>query len=138
MKPLLIFLFIPLLGTSQVYKFKAYATKVATFNGKEYVNNEVSKVNILVVVNLDKQKIKTFGKSEGDYDLIKLQEQETQDDGSVMTTYEAVDNDGTKCLIKFNIYSDLRKRQNTEDAGIANLGICIGDALLLFYLRKDD
>lgn len=134
---LLLLLLAPTVCLGQVYKFKAISTKMATFNGQEYVTNETHKVEFLVVINIDKQKINTYGKAEGDYDIIKTTSTETKDDGSVIKQFTAIDERGEKCTVALMIYSDSRKDQD-QDGCVATLGVTQGNILLVFYLKKDD
>lgn len=135
---LLTLLLTPALANSQVYKFKTFLTKLAEYNGSEYINKETNKVSILVVVNLDKNKIQTYGETPGDYDLVSHSAIETQSDGSTETSYKAIDGRGDKCNIRLVVFGPGKRKANEETGAVASLGIDYNPVLLVLYLKKDD
>lgn len=137
-KILIILFFFPSLVHGQVYKLRAYQTKLAEWNGVDYIKKEVNNVDILVVVNLDKDRIQTYGKVEGDFDIIQRVRQDNDDDGGITSEYKAIDQKGTKVQITLFIYGPAQRKQNEQFGGIGNMGVLYGDTLLLYYLKKND
>jgi len=135
---LFIFLLIlPLYSFPQVYKLKVFRTKLAFFDGEDWKTKGVNETSFLAVINLDKDKIQTYGKKFGDYDIIKIKKSEVDEDGGVFAMFDGIDENGENCAITLSIFSEKIKIQS-EDGAIASLGIRYGDRLLVFYMKKDD
>ena len=108
MKPILFIVFISccLTSYSQVYKFKAYQSCLSRHSDKTIKESEWNNVDILIVINIDKKKINTYGEKEGDYDILKIESDEIMKDSTMMLTYSAIDEDGEKCKIYTFKYKD--------------------------------
>ena len=117
---------------SQVYKFKAYQTYVREDLSKDIDPAKWNTVDFLVVVNLTKNKINTYGNKEGDYDLIKLTDDYTTKGGDRIITYTAVDEDGEKCTIQIIRYKD------ADISAAATIVIQYHSGELAFRVKKDD
>lgn len=96
MKRLFILLLIPCLSQGQVYKYRCFEYKL--FYDDSLSEKGWQKSNILVVLNQQKLKINTYGKSEQDVDLVKL-DSVCPDKQGVRLEYQGVNEEGTKCAV---------------------------------------
>lgn len=119
---------------SQVYKFRAFETTLSEYNGKEYVQKEDNKTNILVVFNVPDLKVQTYGETKSDIDLTDMIDQHTDSLGGKWLMYNGVDENGKQCEIHLLVYADEQKIQLKEAFG--SLAIRYDKTLLIFYLRK--
>jgi hypothetical protein len=119
---------------SSIYKFKAFETTSYTKAEKTNDDLEWSKTDILVVVNLEKDKVFTYGKREKNIDLIKDKGSYTDENGDYWINYTGVDEDGDKCGVSLKIF----KKSESYNSHIATLFIEYADFKLVFRLKKDD
>jgi hypothetical protein len=118
------------IGYSQVYKFRAFQTAIIDIN-----NNDTLKWNdadILVVINLDKSKIQIYAKHPVDIDIISAGKGSKDDDGNAWGTYDAVDEEGAKCLVQWEVFKDQSGRHNST------LFIIYKDGRLIYRLKKPE
>lgn len=120
-------------SSAQVYKFRAFQTHVTEPSDGGKRGNEISwdSTNILVVINLAKQKIKTYGQAEGDYSILESKSVR-QADGYDWLIYSVVDEDGEKCTAKLLLFP------RTDDMHVANLVVVYPKNEIIFRLRKDE
>lgn len=106
MKKALLFIIITLwsiIGYSQVYKFRAF--RVAMFPTDEDVksNNPTTwdSVNLLIVINMDKNKVHIYAEKETDVDIVRLINTFPDKDNKEITWIfeQGVDQDGKDCKI---------------------------------------
>lgn len=117
-------------GHSQVYKFRAFQTAII-----DNSNNDKLKWNeedLLVVINLEKSKVQIYAKHTVDIDLISNGEESKDDDGNIWGKYDAIDGDGVKCLIKWEVFKDQKGRHNST------LFIIYKDGRLIYRLKKPE
>lgn len=118
---------------SQVYKFKAFESYLDKSKGDiEIDDNDWKKVDILVVINLDKKKIKIFGNKEGDYDLIMINDPIKNKNNDQVLVYHAVDEDGDECDIGITIF------KGHDPDHWATMRIKYLSADMVFRLKKND
>jgi hypothetical protein len=124
---------LPLFSYSQAFKFKAFQTywKPAT-QTRPIREDDWNDADILVVINIDKYKVKTFGRKQGDYDIIKLYDPVINDNGDKVLPLDAVDEDGDKCSILLTIFKD------QSNPHVATLGVFYSYGSLNFRLKKDE
>jgi len=91
---------------SQVYKYKAFNTYFKYFDetGKAIRTSDSISVDFLVVFNFPKNRINTYGKQEGNMDLISTLEDTTDQDGNVERIYTGIDQFGEKCEVHMKFY----------------------------------
>lgn len=99
---------------SQVTKFKT--TSISLREKSAYTNkwSEWSKpkeAEILVSIDLTNERIKIFSKEDQVYDIIKYYDKETDDDGDETISFQCVDQDGLKCIIRFVILNSQNQRR---------------------------
>lgn len=110
MRPLLAILFtvLCLAGNAQFTKFKCYQT--ASFNSDEYAKDitesRFSNVNLLVTIDLHEHQVKTYGQTDGEYTLIHILNSDTQGNGDMHVTYQAIDEHGDKCKLIISSFAD--------------------------------
>lgn len=110
MKPLLIALSLTFFfsANGQFTKFKCYQS--ASYRGYEYARDlpesRYNDVNILVTVDIHARQIKSYGQKKGEYSLIKVIRNQTNDNGDMHVRYEAVDETGTDCTVTISLFAD--------------------------------
>jgi phosphopentomutase len=122
-------------GYSQVYKFKAIDAYLEQYdeNGKDTTTGEWEKSGVLIVVDFTKNKIKTFGQTPQDYDLLYLENKLTDLQGNIKYIYPAVDAEGVKCEVQLVIF-----KQKIHSPNIANLAFHYSKMSLVLRLKKDE
>jgi hypothetical protein len=96
-------IFLPLAGHSQVYKYRCFEYKTF-YDDASREKNKWDSSNVLIVLDSDRQKLKTFGAKEQDIDLIGLDTAFKSDDGNHLL-YRGVNEKGDKCNIEIITYS---------------------------------
>jgi hypothetical protein len=130
-------LFGGLTSYSQVYKFKAFQTYFDETNGKRKVlETEWSDVNFLVVINVDKDKIDTYGKKEEHIDIVQTYAPTKDANGNDFLSYTGVDDDGDKVRIEVTLFT--RTEANKDNPHIATLVLVYPLGSILFRLKKND
>jgi hypothetical protein len=87
---------------------------------------------MLVVVNLDKKKIKTYGDSAANYDIIMLNNPIKNKNNDVVLAFHTVDNDGDECDISLTVF----KEHNPDHWATMRIKNEIADIVL--RLKKED
>lgn len=115
----------------QVYKFRAFQT---TLLDDANQSKEISwhDVDILVVINLDKNKVHIYAENEQDLDLLGITDNYKDNDKNDWLIYKAVDKSGIECKVKVEIFAD------NSGKHIATLFIRYGDGDLVYRLKKND
>ena len=115
-KPILtiLLLTVSVFSYSQVTKFKttSYASKsknVSTNNWTKW--SEPSDTEILISKDLTNERIKIFSKEEQVYDIIKYYDKDTDSDGDETLSFQCVDVDGIKCIVRFVILNSQNGRK---------------------------
>lgn len=108
---LLLILLLSLIGYAQdVKKYKAFEAYYYENEAKrELAADEELKweeANILVVVNIDKDNIRIFSKTEQQFDVIAKGKTKVNVKGNKTYTYTAVDSNGIKCSVDFILFKD--------------------------------
>jgi hypothetical protein len=94
-------------GQSQVYKFRAFQSYFRPSDQTRPTSeDDWNKVDILVVLNFDKNKVTTFGNKEGDYDFISQNETYRNSNNDKVLSYQTIDGEGEKCTIEITIFND--------------------------------
>ena len=119
---LFILLLLPVLGNSQVQKYRAYETKVGDENWTEQ--------NILVVIDADRSKIHIYAKLESDLSIIATGNTEILDDGKALKM-DCVDQDGKRCTVGMKWFKD----QTVENIG--NLWIEYNNVTIMYRLKNE-
>lgn len=91
-----------LFSFSQVYKFRSYDFVYKTNSKYGWTKwSEPVENNILIVFDLDKQRVSIFSKETQVYDIYKIYEKETDKDGDYIFEYACIDDAGLKCHIRW-------------------------------------
>jgi hypothetical protein len=119
---------------SQVYKMKAIDSRLEEYDkfGKDTSTRDWEQSGILVVVDLTNDKIKTYGKTPGDFDLIKLKNRYIDIQGNESAIFSAIDGEGKKCEI------DLIAFKDKEATNYLNLVLKYPKMALILRLKKDE
>lgn len=136
--------FIPLIGCllaafltcdAQVVKYRCYASKLNRVdrNGNEIENPDWKKSDILVIVNLDRKKINTYGEVPGNYDLLGNVVTKIGKDNNYYFFYDAIDKDGDKCKIVIKTFAI----RNDENCNLV-IGVIYPFGKLTLKLRSND
>lgn len=115
----------------QVYKFKAfngYVGKSTLLTSDPYWTD----CNILVVVNLDKEKVQIYSKTTQEYDLVGMKKSYEDENGHHWLVYSAVDNSGNKCELDLKIFKDKAPEH------FATLILLYSDCTIAYRLKKND
>lgn len=85
----------------EVYKFRAYElmTTEATPDGDGIDWSEPTTVNILTIIDTNKERITIYSKETQVYDIVKGQELMTEEIGMTIFEFMFVDKDGNECLL---------------------------------------
>lgn len=135
MKYLLIFLLCLMgpLSYGQVYKLKTFQSFFKKSTDKHHLReDEWNDVDFLAVINIDKNKINTYGKEEGDYDLVKFNWKDKNEQGDNYWDWDAIDEKGEKCEILLVVFADKSGKH------IATLTFIYPAGSILLRLKKDD
>lgn len=129
---LIIVLFCSVSSYTQVYKFRAFETKVAYYDekGRDTSNNEWQKNSILIVIDSDKEKISIYAKKEFHIDIVTDSLTHDKDGDYVM--YSGVDDRGIKMDAVYFIFKD----QSTMHKG--NLVLNYGSYAIAYRLKTTD
>ena len=118
-------------GYSQVYKFRAFQTAM-TESDKFNAILKWNDANLLVVINLDKDKIQIYAKNTVDIDLLGGSKGWLDADSNAWAQYDGIDESGQKCLVQWEVYKDQTGRHNST------LIITYGDGDLIYRLKKPE
>lgn len=91
-----------------------------------------SPYDILVVFNIDKGKINTYGEKELNFDIVKTFDKYPNANGDDIFSYTAVDEEGNKCKVMVTIF------HQPENGHVATLRIIYKYGSLIFRLKKDE
>jgi hypothetical protein len=115
-KPILIivFLTISIHCYSQVTKFKTTSLSIKTKN--EYSQkwtkwSEPENADILITIDLTNERIKIFSNEEQVYDIIKYYEKDIDSDGDETLSFQCINKDGLKCIVRFVILKSQNSRR---------------------------
>ena len=134
LRPLLIAIMLMALystSSAQVRKYRAFQTKYYRIGDSAH---PWSDVNILVVINVDKNSIQIYSATEQNIDIIKTT-QDTYKEKDHWLAFEAVDGDGTKCEIDYDIF-----KTPDPDGWMMNLILDYGNkyGFIIYKLRQAD
>jgi hypothetical protein len=120
---------------SQVYKYKAFNTYFKYFdeNGNAIKISDSISVDFLVVMNFEKSRINTYGKQEGNMDLIKCLEDTVDEEGNISRIYTGVDQSGEKCQVQMKFYKGLHESDCILFYYYATPGVA-----MVYKLKKDN
>jgi hypothetical protein len=116
---------------SQVYKFRAFQTAMS---GSDKSNSTLkwNEVNLLVVINLNKDKIQIYAKNAVDIDLLEGSKGWFDADSNAWAQYSGVDESGQKCSIQWEVYKDQTGRHTST------LILTYSDGELVYRLKKPE
>jgi hypothetical protein len=127
----LIILFILVYGASiaQVLKFRSYSSSIKTKGSYGWTKwSEPKDNNILIVFDLDKERVSIFSKEVQEYDIYKTFERETDKDGDYIYEYACVDASGLKCHIRW-------VKLNSQNGRI-QVYVDFADVMLLYNVKS--
>ena len=129
-------LFIACIAHAQVYKYKAFTTYFSVYddNGNYLRRDDSITVDFLVVLNMDKRKITTYGKKEGNVDLVSEVTSKDDKRGNTWLQYDGIDDFGEKCIVQIEIFKD----QSTGHKCNLFFDYPKMNEAMVFYLKKDD
>jgi hypothetical protein len=116
---------------SQIYKFRAFQTAMIESDNPNSVL-KWNDVNILTVINLNKDKIQIYAKSSVDIDLLSGSKAWLDENGNAWAQYNGIDESGQKCLIQWEVFKDQEGRHTS------NLIIIYSDGHLIYRLKKPE
>jgi hypothetical protein len=93
---------------SQIQKMKATAFTSRYLNSYQKWSNwgEIEKVSILVVLDLNNERIKIYSREEQEYDVISSNDSFYDEDGDYFMEFVCINKDGLRCIVSFaTIYS---------------------------------
>lgn len=128
---------LPCFTIAQVLKVKAYSSLAAHYDKGTFVSGKTLKVNFLVVIDFDNDKIKLYGEGEGDFDIVKHDSSWIIND-IAYSRYTAIDARGKNCEITVVSYSEAQRKSAQQEGAIGTVSIRYGEELLILYLKKDD
>ena len=108
-------LFFASVTLSQVTKFRTTSLSMKTKNERTKQWNkwsEPEKVDVLITIDIENNRIKIFSKGEQVYDIIQYYEKETDNEGDETLQFQCVNEDGLKCFVRFVVLNSREgKRQ---------------------------
>lgn len=111
----LFFIFIGTVAYGQVTKYRTTSVSIKTKNksNNQWTKwSEPEKVNVLITVDIENNRIKIFSKKDQIYDIIQYNDKETDDDGDDVLQLLCVNEDGLKCNVRFVVLNSKNgKRQ---------------------------
>lgn len=118
---------------SQVFKFKAFETYQRN-NGDMKSVSEADWIHtdFLVVANLDKDKINTYGQTKGDFDIMKYISNDTDEDGNTVWKLELLDGKAEKCTAEMTFF------KNSPNFHVGTLTLYYPYEQIFFRLKKDE
>jgi hypothetical protein len=87
---------------SQVYKLRTYSSQIknkGTYGWSKW--SDPTENNILIVFDIDKERISIYSKETQVYDIFKSYSKFTDDDGDDTYEYACVDADGIRCHVRW-------------------------------------
>lgn len=116
---------------SQVHKFRIFQSSAREPN-KVIPDKEIkwNEVDLLLVVNLDRQKIQVYSSVEQEYDIIKKDSEDLNEEKTFFTTYSVVDKDGNKCELKLVVFD------KSTDKHIGTLAVKYTNVELVYRFKK--
>lgn len=90
---------------AQVLKFKAFQTYHRN-NGdfKDVSDKDWINTDFLIVTNFDKNKINTYGQTKGDFDILKYDSNDTDENGNIVWKLDLLDKSAEKCKAEVIFY----------------------------------
>lgn len=106
MKKLFIFLcllFISEVVSAQVYKLRSTSLSIRYKEGSISKTkwSEPEEASVLIVLNVDKDRVNIYSKEPQEYDIIKAYDKTTDSDGDDIYRFVCIDQDGVKCTMRF-------------------------------------
>jgi hypothetical protein len=103
-KSFAIFIFLVFINicNAQVLKFRSYSSSFksnGTYGWTKW--SEPTENNILIVLDLDKNRVSIYSKETQIYDIYKSYEKVTDSDGDYIFEYACVDADGLRCHVRW-------------------------------------
>ena len=87
---------------SQVLKFRSFSSCIKSKTSYGWTKwSEPTENNILIVFNLDKERITIYSKETQVYDIYRTYKRETDSDGDYTYKYSCIDADGLRCSIRW-------------------------------------
>lgn len=129
---LYLLLFISTISFGQVYKYKAFQGAHIRDMSHVISDSDYKDMDILIVINLDKKKIKTYGQRELEMDIIDFSHPVTDKDGNQILKMKAVNQEGEDVTAIFKLFSD-----NTG-INIASLAVIFKEGDFLIYRLKNN
>jgi len=93
-------------SSAQVTKFKSteFATCIKNdYTGKWGAWSSFKETEVLITIDLSKERIKVFSKVEQVYDIIRYYDKTIDRDGDETLKFQCVNEDGLKCYVRFVI-----------------------------------
>lgn len=124
------FLLLSTVAFCQVYKFKAHSASYK-YEGKYGWTKwtEPEETSILIVFNIDKERVTIYSKETQEYDIIKVYDKVVDSDGDDVFRYLCVDKDGLRCNIRW-IYLNAQSRWQ--------IYVDYSDMMWVYNVRKID
>lgn len=88
--------------------------------------------DFLVVFNFDKNKVNTYGKTKGDFDIIKYVSNDTDEQGNVNWKLELLDEKAEKCTSEISFF------KNSPNFHIGTFTLYYPYEQIFFRLKKDE
>lgn len=87
---------------SQVLKFRSYSFSVK-YQERNYWSkwSEPEETSVLIVFNLEKERVSIFSKETQEYDIIEAYKKVIDSDGDEVYKYVCIDKNGLKCNIRW-------------------------------------
>lgn len=91
----------------QTYKYKATDLAIKTYEYGRWSDwSDWERVDILVVINMDKDVITIYSKSTQEYDIIEYLGEENDRDGGSSVKFLCVNEDGSRCHVRIRMQKD--------------------------------
>lgn len=99
---ILLFVFLFKVCNAQVLKFRSYSSSIKTNGNYGWTKwSEPTENNILIVLDLDKNRVSIYSKETQVYDIYKSYDRVTDNDGDYIFEYACIDGEGLRCHIRW-------------------------------------
>lgn len=98
---LLLLILLPQFSAGQVYKLKStnFSSRIKLDDGSWSKWNEPTEANVLITIDLNKDRITIYSKETQVYDIVDYEGKTTDDEGDDSHSYYCVDDDGNTCRV---------------------------------------